>query len=162
MSPWEMGNVIEKMKAVAPHQFLLCERGFSFGYNNLVADMRGLAIMRAFAPVVFDSTHTVQLPGGQGTAAGAGRPAKRAAFGSLFSGNQFNAGQINLGNQFNTSQLNAGKKSLTLDPASRNRWGDPLPVIQHRLDAATQARAGATRDHVQRVFSGMASARDTS
>lgn len=70
MSPWEMGNVIEKMKAVAPHQFMLCERGFSFGYNNLVADMRGLAIMRQYAPVVFDGTHTVQLPGGQGTASG--------------------------------------------------------------------------------------------
>ena len=70
MSPWEMGNVIDKMTAVAPHQFLLCERGFSFGYNNLVADMRGLAIMRKFAPVVFDSTHTVQLPGGQGNASG--------------------------------------------------------------------------------------------
>lgn len=70
MSPWEMGNVIEKMTAVAPHQFMLCERGFSFGYNNLVADMRGLAIMRKFAPVVFDSTHTVQLPGGQGNASG--------------------------------------------------------------------------------------------
>jgi 2-dehydro-3-deoxyphosphooctonate aldolase (KDO 8-P synthase) len=70
MSPWEMGNVIDKMRAVAPHQFLLCERGFSFGYNNLVADMRGLAIMRQYAPVVFDCTHTVQLPGGQGTASG--------------------------------------------------------------------------------------------
>ncbi|TXH04128.1 MAG: 3-deoxy-8-phosphooctulonate synthase [Nevskiaceae bacterium] len=70
MSPWEMGNVIEKMKAVAPHQFMLCERGFSFGYNNLVADMRGLAIMRQYAPVVFDATHTVQLPGGQGNASG--------------------------------------------------------------------------------------------
>jgi 2-dehydro-3-deoxyphosphooctonate aldolase (KDO 8-P synthase) len=70
MSPWEMGNVIEKMKDVAAPQFLLCERGFSFGYNNLVADMRGLAIMRSFAPVVFDATHTVQLPGGQGTASG--------------------------------------------------------------------------------------------
>ena len=65
-----MGNVIEKMKDVAPHQFMLCERGFSFGYNNLVADMRGLAQMRRFAPVVFDSTHTAQLPGGQGTASG--------------------------------------------------------------------------------------------
>ncbi len=73
MSPWEMGNVIEKMKAVAPHQFLLCERGFSFGYNNLVADMRGLAVMRAFAPVVFDCTHTVQLPGGMGNASGGQR-----------------------------------------------------------------------------------------
>jgi 2-dehydro-3-deoxyphosphooctonate aldolase (KDO 8-P synthase) len=70
MSPWEMGNVIEKMKAVAPHQFMLCERGFTFGYNNLVADMRGLAIMREYAPVVFDATHTVQLPGGQGNASG--------------------------------------------------------------------------------------------
>ncbi len=70
MSPWEMGNVIEKMKDVAPHQFMLCERGFSFGYNNLVADMRGLAIMRQYAPVVFDATHTVQLPGGQGNASG--------------------------------------------------------------------------------------------
>jgi 2-dehydro-3-deoxyphosphooctonate aldolase (KDO 8-P synthase) len=70
MSPWEMGNVIDKMTAVAPHQFMLCERGFSFGYNNLVADMRGLAIMRSYAPVVFDSTHTVQLPGGQGNASG--------------------------------------------------------------------------------------------
>ncbi len=70
MSPWEMGNVIEKMTAVAEPNFMLCERGFTFGYNNLVADMRGLAIMRKFAPVVFDSTHTVQLPGGQGTASG--------------------------------------------------------------------------------------------
>lgn len=73
MSPWEMGNVIAKMAAVAEPQFMLCERGFSFGYNNLVADMRGLAIMRQFAPVVFDCTHTVQLPGGQGTASGGQR-----------------------------------------------------------------------------------------
>jgi 2-dehydro-3-deoxyphosphooctonate aldolase (KDO 8-P synthase) len=73
MSPWEMGNVIDKMAAVAKPQFLLCERGFSFGYNNLVADMRGLAVMRSFAPVVFDATHTVQLPGGQGNASGGQR-----------------------------------------------------------------------------------------
>ncbi|MGQ0529488.1 MAG: 3-deoxy-8-phosphooctulonate synthase [Panacagrimonas sp.] len=102
MSPWEMGNVIEKMTAaVAPHQagvstpapeqcFMLCERGFSFGYNNLVADMRGLAIMRKFAPVVFDSTHTVQLPGGQGTASGGMREMipvlARAAVGAGVSG----------------------------------------------------------------------------
>ncbi|MBI3171970.1 MAG: 3-deoxy-8-phosphooctulonate synthase [Hydrocarboniphaga effusa] len=90
MSPWEMGNVIEKMKDVAPPQFLLCERGFSFGYNNLVADMRGLAIMRKFAPVVFDATHTVQLPGGQGTASGGMREMipvlARAAVGAGVSG----------------------------------------------------------------------------
>lgn len=73
MSPWEMGKVIDKMTAVADHNFLLCERGFSFGYNNLVVDMRGLAAMRAFAPVVFDATHSVQLPGGQGGSSGGQR-----------------------------------------------------------------------------------------
>ncbi|WP_295681154.1 3-deoxy-8-phosphooctulonate synthase [uncultured Nevskia sp.] len=90
MSPWEMGNVIDKMTDVAPHQYLLCERGFSFGYNNLVADMRGLSIMRKFAPVVFDATHTVQLPGGQGTASGGMREMipvlARAAVGAGVSG----------------------------------------------------------------------------
>lgn len=74
MSPWEMGNVIQKMREVGPElSLLLCERGFSFGYNNLVVDMRGLAIMRAFAPVVFDATHSVQLPGGMGSASGGQR-----------------------------------------------------------------------------------------
>ena len=90
MSPWEMGNVIEKMKAVAEPNFMLCERGFSFGYNNLVADMRGLSIMRKFAPVVFDGTHTVQLPGGQGNASGGMREMipvlARAAVGAGVSG----------------------------------------------------------------------------
>ncbi|WP_029920673.1 3-deoxy-8-phosphooctulonate synthase [Nevskia soli] len=90
MSPWEMGNVIEKMKAVAAPQFLLCERGFSFGYNNLIADMRGLAVMRDFAPVVFDCTHTVQLPGGMGNASGGQREfipvLARAAVGAGVSG----------------------------------------------------------------------------
>ncbi len=73
MSPWEMGNVIDKAKATGNEQMLLCERGFSFGYNNLVVDMRGLAAMRAFAPVVFDATHSVQLPGGQGSSSGGQR-----------------------------------------------------------------------------------------
>jgi len=92
MSPWEMGNVVAKMEEVgAPTQpFLLCERGFSFGYNNLVADMRGLAVMRKFAPVVFDSTHTVQLPGGMGNASGGQREfipvLARAAVGAGISG----------------------------------------------------------------------------
>lgn len=73
MSPWEMGNVIDKAKATGNDQMMLCERGFSFGYNNLVVDMRGLAAMRAFAPVVFDATHSVQLPGGQGSSSGGQR-----------------------------------------------------------------------------------------
>ncbi len=73
MSPWEMGNVIDKAKATGNEQMMLCERGFSFGYNNLVVDMRGLAAMRSFAPVVFDATHSVQLPGGQGSSSGGQR-----------------------------------------------------------------------------------------
>lgn len=79
LSPHEMLNVIEKARAAAaevslPDQFMVCERGASFGYNNLVSDMRSLAIMReAQAPVVFDATHSVQLPGGQGTSSGGQR-----------------------------------------------------------------------------------------
>ena len=74
LSPWEMANVVEKARSTGNEQVMVCERGFSFGYNNLVSDMRSLAIMRATgAPVVFDATHSVQLPGGQGTASGGQR-----------------------------------------------------------------------------------------
>ena len=74
LSPWEMRNVVEKAKSTGNQQILVCERGFSFGYNNLVVDMRGLAAMRATGcPVVFDATHSVQLPGGQGTSSGGQR-----------------------------------------------------------------------------------------
>jgi 2-dehydro-3-deoxyphosphooctonate aldolase (KDO 8-P synthase) len=74
MSPWEMGNVVDKARATGNSQIMLCERGFSFGYNNLVVDMRGLAAMRSFGcPVVFDATHSVQLPGGQGSSSGGQR-----------------------------------------------------------------------------------------
>jgi len=74
LSPWEMRNVVEKAKSAGNQQIMVCERGFSFGYNNLVVDMRGLAVMRdTGCPVVFDATHSVQLPGGQGTASGGER-----------------------------------------------------------------------------------------
>jgi 2-dehydro-3-deoxyphosphooctonate aldolase (KDO 8-P synthase) len=74
LSPWEMTNVVEKARSTGNEQILVCERGFSFGYNNLVSDMRSLAVMRATgAPVVFDATHSVQLPGGQGSASGGQR-----------------------------------------------------------------------------------------
>ena len=69
LSPWEMKQVVEKARSTGNQQIMVCERGFSFGYNNLVVDMRGLAVMRdTGCPVVFDATHSVQLPGGQGTA----------------------------------------------------------------------------------------------
>lgn len=74
LSPWEMGNVVDKARSTGNEQIMVCERGFSFGYNNLVSDMRSLAIMRETgAPVVFDATHSVQLPGGQGTSSGGQR-----------------------------------------------------------------------------------------
>ena len=73
LSPWEMKNVIDKARSTGNEQVMACERGFSFGYNNLVSDMRSLAVMREYAPVVFDATHSVQLPGGQGSASGGHR-----------------------------------------------------------------------------------------
>lgn len=74
LSPWEMRTVVEKARAAGNDQLMVCERGFSFGYNNLVADMRSLAIMRETGcPVVFDATHSVQLPGGQGESSGGAR-----------------------------------------------------------------------------------------
>ena len=74
LSPWEMQNVVDKARSTGNSQILVCERGFSFGYNNLVSDMRSLAIMRATGcPVVFDATHSVQLPGGKGDSSGGQR-----------------------------------------------------------------------------------------
>ena len=74
LSPWEMKNVVDKARSTGNESILVCERGFSFGYNNLVSDMRSLSIMRdTGCPVVFDATHSVQLPGGQGTASGGQR-----------------------------------------------------------------------------------------
>jgi len=74
LSPWDMKNVVEKARAVGNDRILVCERGASFGYNNLVSDMRSLAVMRdTGCPVVFDATHSVQLPGGQGTQSGGQR-----------------------------------------------------------------------------------------
>jgi 2-dehydro-3-deoxyphosphooctonate aldolase (KDO 8-P synthase) len=74
LSPWEMQNVVDKARSTGNQAIMVCERGFSFGYNNLISDMRSLAIMRATgAPVVFDATHSVQLPGGQGGSSGGQR-----------------------------------------------------------------------------------------
>jgi 2-dehydro-3-deoxyphosphooctonate aldolase (KDO 8-P synthase) len=74
LSPWEMPQVVDKARATGNADIMVCERGFSFGYNNLVADMRSLAVMRATGcPVVFDATHSVQLPGAQGQSSGGQR-----------------------------------------------------------------------------------------
>ena len=74
LSPWEMKNVSDKAKSTGNRQIMVCERGASFGYNNLVSDMRSLAVMRdTGCPVVFDGTHSVQLPGGRGDSSGGQR-----------------------------------------------------------------------------------------
>ena len=84
LSPWEMKNVVDKARTTGNEQIMVCERGASFGYNNLVSDMRSLIVMRETdCPVVFDATHSVQLPGGQGGSSGGQRefiaPLARAA-----------------------------------------------------------------------------------
>ena len=74
MAPWDMKNVVDKARSTGNQQIMVCDRGVSFGYNNLVSDMRALAVMRdTGCPVVFDATHSVQLPGGQGTSSGGQR-----------------------------------------------------------------------------------------
>ena len=74
LSPWDMKPVVEKARSTGNTQIMVCERGASFGYNNLVSDMRSLAVMRdTGCPVVFDATHSVQLPGGQGSSSGGQR-----------------------------------------------------------------------------------------
>jgi 2-dehydro-3-deoxyphosphooctonate aldolase (KDO 8-P synthase) len=74
LSPWEMRNVVDKARGTGNDAIMVCERGFSFGYNNLITDMRSLAIMRETGcPVVFDATHSVQLPGGAGNVSGGQR-----------------------------------------------------------------------------------------
>lgn len=84
LAPWDMLPVVEKAKATGNEQIMVCERGASFGYNNLVSDMRSLVVMRQTnCPVVYDATHSVQLPGGQGGSSGGQRefiaPLARAA-----------------------------------------------------------------------------------
>ena len=74
LAPWDMANVAAKARATGNEQIMLCERGVSFGYNTLISDMRGLAVMRETGcPVVFDATHSVQQPGGRGTSSGGER-----------------------------------------------------------------------------------------
>ena len=74
LAPWDMRHVAEKAKSTGNEHIMLCERGVSFGYNNLVSDMRALSVMQETGcPVVFDATHSVQLPGGQGSSSGGQR-----------------------------------------------------------------------------------------
>jgi len=74
LAPWDMGNVVDKARETGNEQIMVCDRGYTFGYNNLISDMRALSVMRdTGCPVVFDATHSVQLPGGQGSSSGGQR-----------------------------------------------------------------------------------------
>jgi len=74
LSPWDMANAVNKIRSAGNNNVMLCERGFSLGYNNLVVDMRSLPVMRSLGcPVIFDATHSVQLPGGAGSSSGGQR-----------------------------------------------------------------------------------------
>jgi len=73
LAPWDTKNIVEKLKYAGAKKYYLTERGTTFGYNNLVVDFRGIPIMRQYAPVIFDATHSVQLPGGEGNKSGGNR-----------------------------------------------------------------------------------------
>jgi 2-dehydro-3-deoxyphosphooctonate aldolase (KDO 8-P synthase) len=134
LSPWEMQNVVDKARASGNEHILVCERGVSFGYNNLVADMRSLAAMRATGcPVVFDATHSVQLPGAAGHASGGQREyipvLARAAVAAGV------AGVFMETHPRPESALSDGPNAW---PLSRMR---PLLATLRELDAAVKARA---------------------
>jgi 2-dehydro-3-deoxyphosphooctonate aldolase (KDO 8-P synthase) len=133
LSPWEMGNVVEKARSTGNDAILVCERGFSFGYNNLVADMRSLAVMRATGcPVVFDATHSVQLPGGLGAASGGQRE-----FVPLLARAAVAAGVAGLFMETHPEPARALSDGPNAWPLDRM---EPLLATLKALDAAVKAR----------------------
>jgi 2-dehydro-3-deoxyphosphooctonate aldolase (KDO 8-P synthase) len=133
LSPWEMANVVEKARSTGNPDIMVCERGYSFGYNNLVSDMRSLAVMRETgAPVVFDATHSVQLPGGQGSASGGQREfvpvLARAAVGAGVSG---------LFMETHPEPAKALSDGPNAWPLDRMR---PLLAVLKEIDAAVKSR----------------------
>ncbi len=139
LSPWEMGNVVAKARSTGNETFLVCERGVSFGYNNLVSDMRSLAVLRnTECPVVFDATHSVQLPGGQGDASGGQREfvpvLARAAVGAGVSGLFMET------HPQPEEALSDGPNAWPL-----NRMGELLTTLQ-ALDAVAKSTPYAERD----------------
>jgi len=134
LSPWEMGNVVEKARSTGNAQILVCERGFSFGYNNLVSDMRSLSVMRATgAPVVFDATHSVQLPGGQGNASGGQRE-----FVPVLARAAVAAGVAGLFMETHPEPAKALSDGPNAWPLARM---EPLLATLKQLDAAVKAQA---------------------
>jgi 2-dehydro-3-deoxyphosphooctonate aldolase (KDO 8-P synthase) len=161
LAPGDMKNVIDKARAAArgsrpaEDQFMACERGVSFGYNNLVSDMRSLAIMReSNCPVVFDATHSVQLPGGQGTSSGGqrehvpvlARAAVAAGVSGLFMETHPDPANAPVGRPERGA---AGPHEGTADDAGRDRphrQEGRLPRVQLQVMTAPSSRCGAQFD----------------
>ena len=139
LSPWEMRNVAEKAHATGNQEILVCERGFSFGYNNLVVDMRSLAVMRETGcPVVFDATHAVQLPGGKGTASGG-----QCEFVPVLARAAVAAGVSGLFMETHPDPDNALSDGPNAWPL--NKMGTLLETLKH-LDEMVKARGFAEQD----------------
>ncbi len=140
LSPWEMKNVVDKARATGNQQIMVCERGASFGYNNLVSDMRSLAVMRETGcPVVFDATHSVQLPGGQGTTSGGqrefvpvlARAAVAVGVAGVFMETHPESGQ---GAERRPECLAAGKNRRLVDHAQRTGHCMPSATCRTKLN----------------------------
>jgi len=140
LSPWEMKNVSDKARSTGNQQIMVCERGASFGYNNLVSDMRSLAIMRDTAcPVVFDATHSVQLPGGHGDSSGGQRE-----FIPVLARAAVAVGVSGLFMETHPDPANAKSDGPNAWPLDRM---ETLLITLKRLDEAT--RAGGFLEHKQ-------------
>ena len=126
MAPWDMKNVVDKARTTGNQNIMVCERGVSFGYNNLVSDMRALAVMRETGcPVVFDATHSVQLPGGQGNVSGGQREHVGSGQGGRCCGRRRSV-------HGNPPESGAGQK----------RWPERLAVGQNAVPAGNPEAAG--------------------
>src|SRR5512138_2703747 len=133
LSPWEMQNVVDKARSTGNEQIMVCGRGFSFGYNNLVSDMRSLSVMRATGcPVVFDATHSVQLPGGKGSASGGQRE-----FVPVLARAAIAAGVAGLFMETHPDPDKALSDGPNAWPLDRMR---PLLMVMKEIDAAVKSR----------------------
>ena len=140
LSPWDMKPVVEKAKSTGNQQIMVCERGASFGYNNLVSDMRSLSVMRETGcPVVFDATHSVQLPGGQGSSSGGQRE-----FVPVLARAAMAVGVAGVFMETHPDPANAKSDGPTAWPL--DKMYDLLATMQ-QLDALTK-RAGFAENHL--------------
>lgn len=133
LAPWDMAQAIEKIRSVGNEKIILTERGTSFGYNNLVVDMRSIPMMASLGrPVVFDATHSVQLPGGQGNSSGGQRE-----YASVLASAAVAAGADGV-----FLEVHEDPDSALCDGPNSIRLADAPPLLKKLLDFYTVARGG--------------------